>query len=328
MEETIENQVDEKKQNQETIVPEKEFETEVEIELNDFPISVTKNIADETEKPKSIVEQIKEKLEIPDRLILKRKRLALIAVATSMFFTSACTKIGANLEDPFSRNDPNVEEVNRMDTKGLSQTEQKESSLEEIFERATKYWPHTRLEDGKQYLIEEAEKYSTMYPQYSKELLLAVFTSVSMTESNGGIFLDSNVGGDPNMSAKGWFQVIPYWHLNDFNLLNSKNYTSEDLLNDDKKSIEIGVWALMRYAPSYDLADCLKIFKSGTDISSFGQWSDDGIWWNRVSYSIEKLLGKDVLNMGYTDYSLESGVFSANNFLQVPEHIGNVYVGK
>ena len=134
MEETIENQVDEKKQNQETIVPEKEFETE----LNDFPTSVTKNIADETEKPKSIVEQIKEKLEIPDRLILKRKRLALIAVATSMFFTSACTKIGANLEDPFSRNDPNVEEVNRMDTKSLSQTEQKESSLEEIFERAKK----------------------------------------------------------------------------------------------------------------------------------------------------------------------------------------------
>ena len=64
MEETIENQVDEKKQNQETIVPEKEFETEGEIELNDFPTSVTKNIADETEKPKSIVEQIKEKLEI------------------------------------------------------------------------------------------------------------------------------------------------------------------------------------------------------------------------------------------------------------------------
>ena len=61
------------------------------------------------------------------------------------------------------------------------------------------------------------------------------------------------------MSAKGWFQVIPYWHLNDFNLLNGKNYTTEDLLNDDGKSIEVGVWALMRYAPNNDLADCLKL---------------------------------------------------------------------
>ena len=322
MEYTFEDEEDKNNQNPESQTPVIESDTEIPIELNGFPVP------ENVEKPATILDRIREKLQIPDRLTLNRKRLALIAVASSMLFTSACSKVGANLEDPFASNKPKVEEVNRTDAKSLSETESEEASLEKIWERAIKYWPHTRLEDGKQYLMEQAEKYSNMYPQYSKELLLAVFTSVSMTESNGGIFLDSNVGGDPNMSAKGWFQVIPYWHLNDFNLLNGKNYTSEDLLNDDKKSIEIGVWALMRYAPSYDLADCLKIFKSGTDISSFGQWSDDGIWWNRVSYSIEKLLGKDVLNMGYTDYSLESGVFSASNFLQVPEHIGNVYVGK
>ena len=74
-----------------------------------------------------------------------------------MLFTSACSKVGANLEDPFASNKPKVEEVNRTDAKSLSETESEDDSLEKIWERAIKYWPHTRLEDGKQYLMEQAD---------------------------------------------------------------------------------------------------------------------------------------------------------------------------
>ncbi len=295
---------------------------EVPVVLNDFPEP------DEKIQKEVVLRRIRDTLGVREKVARTRQRFALIVAASALFLSASCTKIGANLEDPFLDNNPKIEEVNRAESKSIESTEDIEVSLEKIWDRALRYWPHTRLEDGGEYLFEQARRYSEMYPQYSKELLLGVFTSIAMTESNGGIYLDANTGGNPDMVAKGWFQVVPYWHIDDFNSTHGTNYTSEDLIQNDQISIEVGTWALMRYAGSYDLRDCLKIFKSGTNLDAFGQWDDDGIWWNRVSYSLENLLGRDVLDMGKTDYLLGMQPYSANDFLSNPEHIGNVYVDK
>lgn len=302
------------------------FENQEKVEesvvLNDFPEP------DQEIQKDGILKRIRETLGVKEKITRTTQRLALIAGVCSLVLSAGCSKVGANLEDPFVDNKPKVEEVNSLDSKSIETSENTDVSLEKIWDRALRYWPHTRLEDGGEYFLEQAEKYSEMYPQYSKELLLGVFTSIAMTESNGGIYLDADSGGNPDMVAKGWFQVVPHWHIDDFNLAHGTDYTIEDLIDNDKRSIEIGTWALMRYANSYDLRDCLKIFKSGTNLDAFGQWDDDGIWWNRVSYSLENLLGKDVLDMGKTDYLLGMQPYSANDFLSNPEHIGNVYVDK
>ncbi len=140
-----------------------------------------------------------------------------------------------------------------------------------------------------------------------------------MTESNGGIYKESQDSG-----ALGWYQLVPQWrHLEDYNAVHGTNHTYGDLYNNDKVSIEVGVWTLMRYRDRMDILESLKFFKGG---HTFGKNSDDGIWWNRVSYCTQKLLGRDALGMGYVDYFYNGISMSKEMFLQNPEHIGNVLV--
>ena len=79
----------------------------------------------------------------------------------------------------------------------------------------------------------------------------------------------------------------------------------------------------MRYRDRTDILGSLEFFKGGY---TFGQNIDDGIWWNRVSYCTQKLLGRDTLGMGYVDYFYNGISMSKEIFLQNPDHIGNVLV--
>lgn len=312
---------------EENIPLDSEIVEDTDVVLNDFPMSVVKTDSDvsinveKVGEKENIFRGIRDKLGIDGLEGRRLRHLACIASVTTMMFAASCTKVGAGLIDPFVDNTPKVELVSNIEGKEMVTREKDQTSLENIWEKAKSFWPNTRLEDGKEYLFEQAEKYSQMYPQYSKELLLSVFTSIAMTESNGGIHMEPNYVG-----ARGWFQVIPLWHLNEYNLQHGTNYSEDDLSYDDQASIEVGTWSLMRYADRHNLADCMKIFKSGTNIASFGQWGDDGIWWNRVSYSMRNLLGEDVLNMGQINYIINYQEYPAEKFLESPEDIGNVFI--
>lgn len=192
---------------------------------------------------------------------------------------------------------------------------------EEVWSRALEFWPNTELANAKQSFFEQADKYSQQFPQYSKEIFLALFTSIAMTESNGGTNLYN-----PYTGASGWFQVIPTFHLGEYNNTFGTDYNQEQLMNDSQVSIEVGTWALMRYAHSMSLKDCMRFFKGG---GYFGSNVDDGIWWNRVSYSMHNLMnGRDILDMGLMDYQIGGYYHTSNEFLDTPEHIAHVYVDK
>jgi len=81
----------------------------------------------------------------------------------------------------------------------------------------------------------------------------------------------------------------------------------------------------MRYRNSMNILESLKFFKGG---HTFGQNLDDGIWWNRVSYCTQKLLGEDTLNMEYLDYFYNGIPVDKDYFLKNPEHIGNVLISE
>ena len=207
----------------------------------------------------------------------------------------------------------------------LERKENKNKESKEILNKAIQYWPDTNIKLFKDVFINEADKYYNdeynINLKLSKAELTAIFVSVAMTESNGGIFKES-----PSSGAVGWYQLVPQWeHLENYNNTHNTNYTYEDLYNDDKISIEVGVWTLMRYRNSMNILESLKFFKGG---HTFGQNLDDGIWWNRVSYCTQKLLGKDTLNMGYLDYFYNGTPVDKDYFLKNPEHIGNVLVSE
>ena len=207
----------------------------------------------------------------------------------------------------------------------LEGKENKDTQTKEILNRAIQYWPDTNIKFLKDVFINEANKYYNdeynTNPKLSKAELTAIFISVAMTESNGGIFKES-----PYSGAVGWYQLIPQWkHLENYNNAHNTNYTYDDLYNDDKISIEVGIWTLMRYRNSMNILESLKFFKGG---HTFGQNLDDGIWWNRVSYCTQKLLGKDSLNMGYLDYFYNGIPVDKEYFLQNTDHIGNVLISE
>jgi hypothetical protein len=205
----------------------------------------------------------------------------------------------------------------------LEGKESTDKSAEEILNKAVQYWPETNIKYAKEVFIQQADKYyndeNNTNPKLSRAELAALFVSVAMTESNGGIYKESQDSG-----ALGWYQLVPQWrHLEDYNAVHGTNHTYGDLYYNDKTSIEVGIWTLMRYRDRMDILESLRFFKGGY---TFGQNTDDGIWWNRVSYCTQKLLGRDALGMGYVDYFYNGISMSKEIFLQNPDHIGNVLV--
>lgn len=206
-----------------------------------------------------------------------------------------------------------------------------EASLNEIWNKAVAFWPNTNLEQAKTYLYREAMRYAgDPYPEVlglSPREYLAAFISIVMTESNGG----KDLGPNPMSGARGWFQVVPRFHLKEYNeqigIPEGYSYTEDDLLNNTEASIKVGAWALMRYrntAGYQNMRELMKVFKGGWYFPS--EW-DDGIWWNRVSYCTTNLLGHDKFGMGYIDYQFPEGVSrKASEFLATGEHIGNTKI--
>ena len=206
-----------------------------------------------------------------------------------------------------------------------------EASLNEVWNKAVAFWPNTNLEKGKTYLYREARRYAgEPYPEVlglSQKEYLAAFISIVMTESNGG----TNIEINPKSGARGWFQVVPRFHLREYNeqvgVAEGHSYTEEDLLNNTEASIKVGAWALMRYRNTEgykNMRELMKVFKGGWYFPS--EW-DDGIWWNRVSYCTTNLLEEDKFGMGYIDYQFPEGVNrDAYEFLANEEHIGNTKI--
>jgi hypothetical protein len=206
-----------------------------------------------------------------------------------------------------------------------------EASLNEVWNKAVMFWPNTNLEQAKTYLYREARRYAgEPYPEVlglNPREYLAAFISIVMTESNGGRNIETN----PQSGARGWFQVVPRFHLEEYNeqvgIPEGYSYTEDDLINNTEASIKVGAWALMRYrntAGYQNMRELMKVFKGGWYFPS--EW-DDGIWWNRVSYCTTNLLGQDRFGMGYIDYQFPEGVVrKANEFLANEEHIGNTKI--
>jgi len=207
-----------------------------------------------------------------------------------------------------------------------------EASLNEVWNKAVMFWPNTNLEQAKTYLYREARRYAgEPYPEVlglTPREYLAAFVSIVMTESNGG----TNIHANPHSGARGWFQVVPRFHLGEYNeqvgVTEGHSYTEDDLINNTEASIKVGAWALMRYrntAGYQNMRELMKVFKGGWYFPS--EW-DDGIWWNRVSYCTTNLLGQDKFGMGYIDYQFPEGVGrKAEEFLANEEHIGNTKIG-
>jgi hypothetical protein len=205
----------------------------------------------------------------------------------------------------------------------LEGRESTDKSAEEILNKAEQYWPETKIGNFKDVFINEADRYyndkNNINPKLSRAELAALFVSVAMTESNGGLLKASSESG-----ALGWYQIVPQWqHLENYNAEHGTNYTYDDLYNNDSISIEVGIWTLMRYRDRMDIQGCLRFFKGG---GVFGKNLDDGIWWNRVSYCTQKLLGRDALNMKYIDYFYNGYSIDKDYFPKNQEHIGNVLI--
>ncbi len=204
-------------------------------------------------------------------------------------------------------------------------SKEKERGIDTVWNNAVEYWPHTKIKDNKEVFYQQVEKYYNdelnINPKLNRKELLSIFISVAMVESNGGLKKESPISG-----AIGWYQLIPRWrHLEDFNSVHGTQYTYQELHDNDRVSIEVGTWTLMRYRNSMDIHQSMKFFKGG---NTFGYNPDDGIWWNRVSYCTQNLLEEDKLGMGYMDYYYNNVGFSKNEFLQNRSHIANVYINK
>lgn len=299
-----------------------QYSTDDEVSHEEIPTQPdtevsTLNESDEPRKKVEITSRIREKVGIGDRLKRATQKGILVAAAAfAILSASACGKMDSS--DPFNSSSQVMASENLPSEKDLTESPE----MEEIWNRAIEFWPDTKLKWVKEDFFREAKKYSEIYPNYTPELLLPTFIAVSMTESNGG----NNLGPNPYSDARGWFQVVPYWHLGEFNAAHGTSYTEDDLINNNGRSIEVGTWALMRYSGQKDLAESLKFFKGG---NIFGSNSDDGLWWNRVSYAANNLMGgRDMLGMGFMDYDAHdgNGIRSSNHFLSNQAHIGNVYV--
>lgn len=288
------------------------------MEDNNYKDSVQFDSNNEVHHTSSLerIQDLKDK--IGNKAIREGKRIALLASVLMVGLSAACGPIEAWEVNPSTQNvnnekpalvlNPYVEKDNQ-------------DSLEDIWNKAIGFWSNTELSSAKESFFRQAQKYSEEYPQYSKDTLLALFTSIAMTESNGGVNLYNSYSG-----ASGWFQVIPTFHLGEYNSAFGTDYSQEQLINDSQISIEVGTWALMRYANNMSLRDCMRFFKGG---GYFGNNVDDGIWWNRVSYSMNNLMnGRDILDMGLMDYQIAGSYHKAEEFLDNPEHIAHVYVDK
>ena len=194
-------------------------------EITDNISETTSSESIEQEKA-NIIDRIRDKCGIEkDNIVRGLKRSALIAgVVTVMLTSSGC--FSSEPYNPFLSNSPeqalaaeNVVPEISQDQGYVIEKEMVESTeMEEVWNRALEFWPNSRFNEAKEYFFEEARKYSEIYPKYSPELLLPTFLSVAMTESNGGNDLGPNYVG-----ARGWFQVIPDFHLSDFNATHEKN---------------------------------------------------------------------------------------------------------
>jgi hypothetical protein len=217
--------------------------------------------------------------------------------------------------------------------------------MEGVWKHLTDSWQDSRFKEYKDVFFAEAEKYfkdtkSNNRLRLSKAQYLALFASMAMAESAGGKNLYNETS-----QAYGWYQIVKGTdHLDKYNGEFGTNYEYKDLLNNDKVSIDVGIWALMRYRNTIDeLRDAcppykkdpdwhvlLKFFKAG---SLFTKNSDDTLWWNRITYATKKLLNHNYLSMEYLDYfmpikgtSMWDGPYKASEFEDNLAHIGNIKV--
>lgn len=218
-----------------------------------------------------------------------------------------------------------LRDESRQETKEAQETPEQEKGIDAVWNKAVEYWPDTKIKENKEIFYDQVDRYfkdeTNVNPKLTRRELLSIFISVAMVESNGGLDKRSPISG-----AVGWYQLIPRWkHLQSFNSIHGTQYTYTDLQNNDRISIEVGAWTLMRYRNTMDMKQSLKFFKGG---NTFGYNSDDGIWWNRVSYCTQNLLKEDKLGMGYMNYYYNGVSFSKTEFEKNREHIANVYIDK
>ncbi len=207
------------------------------------------------------------------------------------------------------------------------ETVERVPQVKEIWNKANELWPHTKFKDYEADYQKQIEKYSGSFG-LSDSQLLTLFLSVALVESQGG-----NEKKNTSSGAIGWYQIIPAaGHIKEYNDTHpGKNYTEYDIENNDSISIEVGVWSLMKYRYNLNLEWSLKFFKAGGHwegpekerylVFDFGKHYDDALWWNRVSYCSQQLLGNDNFNMGYIDYIYDGIEYKSSNFLQNSNHI-------
>lgn len=192
---------------------------------------------------------------------------------------------------------PNYNLYNRtvaiMYGKDTTETEIKGEFPEQTWTRILDLFPSSNFKDNKQNFKKQINKYSGTFELNSAELL-TMFASVAMVESSGGV-------NKYNTSSKatGWYQLLPSAkHVEDYNSIHGTNYTYEQVHHNDEVSIEVGVWALMRYRDRMNLHESLKFFKAGGLFGTGAHQSEDYTWWRSVSSYSQSILGYDGLRMG------------------------------
>jgi hypothetical protein len=185
-----------------------------------------------------------------------------------------------------------------------------EPELRQVLIKAESMWSKSKFGEFASVFAQQANDYikeaRLFNPEVTKSELLAVFIAVARAESMGGIYKKiENPPPDLNWEdlALGWYQIVPKWqHLERFNADKGKNYTYQDMVDNDKASIEAGIWTLMQYSHAMDLPELMRKFKGGWNFGDMVKQPDDTLWWNRVSYGIKSLLGYNPFEMQYLNY--------------------------
>jgi hypothetical protein len=195
-----------------------------------------------------------------------------------------------------------------------------EKGITEVLDRAEQIWFTSKFGEFKDVFIRQVDEYFNdamrFNPNITKSALLAVFITIARAESKGGIYKEIE---NPPPSAKkedlavGWYQIVPKWkHLERFNNEKGKNYTYDDMVNNDVASIEVGIWTLMQYSHVMDINELMRKFKGGWNFGDMYNQPDDTLWWNRVSYGIKSLLGNNPFDMEYIDYLAPKEIKDSN----------------
>ena len=198
---------------------------------------------------------------------------------------------------------------------------EKEPNVLEVLDRAESIWFKSKFKEYRDTFLFQVDKYiddaKVFNPLITKSQLLSVFLVIARAESMGGVIKEIK-NPDPKYSkedlAVGWYQIVPKWkHLENFNKKEGKNYTYDDMVNNDKASIAAGIGTLMQYSDSMDIKELMRKFKGGWSFAQdMKKQPDDTLWWNRVKYGIKSLLGGDPFDMQYMRYLALKDIYDDN----------------